>query len=103
MRRIRRFERKIENCLDKLVKRELNEVIILNEAFDVTLVFGNDLEFHLFSFYTEEREQWKLFSPEKKVFIAGLGINGLIMIQTNHGQMSYLLTFKTLIQKNSLL
>jgi|GEM_PF-677890 len=64
---------KIENCLTQLAQRELNEVILLNDAFDATLTFGKDIELHLFSFYTEEREQWKLFTPEKKVFIAGPG------------------------------
>jgi hypothetical protein len=64
---------KIENSLTELAQRELNKVIILNDAFDSTLIFGNDLELHLFSFYTEEREQWKFFTPEKKVFIAGPG------------------------------
>lgn len=66
---------KIENCLAELVQRELNEVIILNNAFDAKLVFGKDkdIELYLFSFYTEERKQWMLFTPEKKVFTAGPG------------------------------
>lgn len=64
---------KIENYLSELAQKQLNEVIILNDAFDATLIFGNDIELHLFSFHTEEREQWKLFTPEKKVFIAGPG------------------------------
>jgi len=62
---------KIESCLKELAQRELNEVIILNDAFDSTLIFGNDIELHLFSFYTEEHEQWMFFTPENKVFTAG--------------------------------
>jgi hypothetical protein len=62
---------KIENCLSELVQRELNEVIILNDAFDATFIFGDNVELHLFSFYTQDQEQWLLFTPEKKVFKAG--------------------------------
>jgi len=36
------------------------------------LVF-EDIELHLFSIHTYEKEQWMLFTPEKKVFTAGPG------------------------------
>jgi hypothetical protein len=62
---------KIGNCLTKLAQGELNEVVVLNNAFDLKLVFGKDIELRLFSFYTEDRTQWMLFTPEKKVFTAG--------------------------------
>lgn len=64
---------KIEICLTELAKRELKEVIILNNAFDAKFIFEDDIELHLFSFYTQERDQWMLFTPEKKVFTAGPG------------------------------
>jgi hypothetical protein len=64
---------KIENCLAELAQRELNEIIILNKAFDAKLVFGSDIELHLFSFYTKDRTQSILFTSEKKVFTAGPG------------------------------
>ena len=64
---------KIENCLTELAQRQLNKVSILNDAFDAKLVFGEDIELHFFSFYTQEREQWLLFTPEQKVFRAGPG------------------------------
>ena len=64
---------KIENCLSQIVERELRECIILNNAFDTKLVFGTDIELYLFSFHTEEEKQWMLFTPEKKVFVAGPG------------------------------
>lgn len=64
---------KIEKCLTELTQRELTKVIILNDAFDAKLVFGEDVELYLFSFYTEEREQWMFFTPGNKVFTAGPG------------------------------
>jgi len=62
---------KIKDCLSQIVERELSECIILNNAFDAKLVFGTDIELYLFSFHTEEEKQWLLFTPEKKVFVAG--------------------------------
>jgi hypothetical protein len=64
---------KIENCLAKLIERELDAVIILNDSFDAKLIFGKDVELHLFSFYTQDREQWLLYTPGQKVFTAGPG------------------------------
>ncbi len=63
----------IEKCLSELVQRELNEITILNDAFDAKFVFGKDLELNLFSFETTEHEQWMFFNPENKVFTAGPG------------------------------
>lgn len=62
---------KIESCLSELGQRELNEVAILNDAFDAKFTFGKDLELNLFSFKTTEDEQWMFFTPENKVFTAG--------------------------------
>ncbi len=62
---------KIESCLFELSQRELNEITILNDAFDAKLKFGKDLELNLFSFKTTEDEQWMFFTPEHKVFTAG--------------------------------
>ena len=64
---------KIEKCLSQIVERKLHEYILLNNAFDAKLVFGTDIELYLFSFHTEEKKQWMLFTPEKKVFVAGPG------------------------------
>lgn len=62
---------KIESSLPELAERELKGVEILNNAFDAKLTFGNNIELHLFSFYTQDEKQWMLFTPENKVFIAG--------------------------------
>lgn len=62
---------KIESSLSELAKRTLKEAAILNNAFDVRFMFGDDMELHLFSFYAQEQKQWMLFTPEKKVFTAG--------------------------------
>lgn len=64
---------KIENCLSELANRTLKKVEILNTAFDTKFLFDEDIELYLFSFYTEDREQWMLFTPEEKVFKAGPG------------------------------
>jgi hypothetical protein len=64
---------KIENCLAELAVRSLNQVVILNESFDVKLIFGEDVELYLFSFYTQENTQCMLYTPGDKVFIAGPG------------------------------
>lgn len=64
---------KISCFLSELQKRRLKEVNILNQAFDAKLVFENNMELYLFSFYTQDQEQWMLFTPEKKVFTAGPG------------------------------
>lgn len=65
---------KIEASLSELSIRKLKKVEILNNAFDAKFIFGEDMELHLFSFYTEESEQWMLFTPENKTFTAGPGI-----------------------------
>ncbi len=66
---------KIACHLIELESREFKKAEILNDAFDVKLFFGDDIELHLFSFHTagEYNEQWLLFTPEKKVFVAGPG------------------------------
>ena len=61
---------KIATFLLELQNRTLTNVNILNQAFDTRLVFG-DMEVHLFSFHTTDQKQWMLFTPEKKVFVAG--------------------------------
>jgi len=64
---------KIENCLLELANRTLKKAEILNDAFDTKLLFDEDMELYLFSFYTEEKEQWMLFTPDRKTFTAGPG------------------------------
>jgi hypothetical protein len=64
---------KIENSLSYIIEKELSDCFIMNNAFDAKLTFGGDIELHLFSFYTELEKQWMLFTPEKKVFVAGPG------------------------------
>jgi len=64
---------KIESSLSELANRNLEKIEILNDAFDVKLVFGEDVELHLFAFHTQDQRQWMLFTPEKKVFTAGPG------------------------------
>jgi hypothetical protein len=64
---------KIEAFLSELSIRKLNKIEILNNAFDVSFIFEDDMELHLFSFYTKEKKQWMLFTPENKTFIAGPG------------------------------
>jgi hypothetical protein len=63
----------IEQKLCALEKKELTEVIILNDSFDTKLVFDDEYQLHLFSFQVTDNEQWKLFTPERKVFVAGPG------------------------------
>jgi len=63
----------IEHHLRELENKELKDVIILNEAFDTTLVFGDEYQLHLFSFRVTEDEQWMFFTPNNKVFTAGPG------------------------------
>lgn len=61
----------IEQHLHSLEEKELKQVIILNNAFDAKLTFGDEYQLHLFSFQVTDDEQWMLFTPEKKVFVAG--------------------------------
>jgi hypothetical protein len=63
----------IKQHLRSLESKKLRQVIILNEAFDATLVFGEEYQLHLFSFQVTDHEQWMLFTPEKKTFTAGPG------------------------------
>lgn len=65
----------IAKNLDILNGKELKKVSILNASFDVLMEFQNDLNFLLFAFGVKEYEQWMLFTPERKVFTAGPGIN----------------------------
>ena len=64
---------KIEASLSELSIRTLKKVEILNNAFDAKFIFEGDMELYLFSFYTEEKKQWMLFTPENKTFSAGPG------------------------------
>lgn len=63
---------KMENCLLELANRTLKKAEILNDAFDTKLLFDEDVELYLFSFYTD-KEQWMLFTPDNKTFTAGPG------------------------------
>ena len=63
----------IETHLRELEDNELRKVVVLNEAFDAILIFGEEYRLHLFSFRVIEDEQWIFFTPEKKAFSAGPG------------------------------
>ncbi len=67
-------EKRARHLLE-LEGREFKKAEILNDAFDTKILFGDDIELYLFSFYTEEEysKQWLFFTPEKKVFVAGPG------------------------------
>jgi hypothetical protein len=64
----------IEQHLPVLEGKELKKVVILNKAFDANLLFGDEYQLHLFSFQVTDDEQWRLYTPENKTFIAGPGI-----------------------------
>lgn len=64
---------KIEKSLVDLVNKPLLSVKILNNAFDLILKFEDDIEMYLFSFYTEDSDQWVLFNPDNSSFCAGSG------------------------------
>lgn len=61
----------IQQKLQSLADQKLKTASILNEAFDTTFTFGDEYKLHLFSFEVTDDEQWMLFTPEKKVFVAG--------------------------------
>ena len=65
----------IQEGLNILNGNELKKISILNDSFDVLIEFQNDLNLLLFSFGVKEYEQWMLFTPERKVFTAGPGID----------------------------
>lgn len=65
----------IEQNLHSLEDKKLKKVTILNEAFDANLAFGEEYHLRLFSFQVIDDEQWKLFTPESKTFVAGPGCN----------------------------
>ncbi len=64
---------KMVSALKELESRELKKAEILNDAFDVNLFFGDDIELHIFSYFTEKYAHWRLATSEKKVFVAGPG------------------------------
>lgn len=63
----------IQEKLVNLNDKKLLLFSVINSAFDSVLKFESDYELKLFSFNVRENEQWKFFTPEQKVFIAGPG------------------------------
>jgi len=66
----------IEKALKKIENKKLINIDVLSNAYDMKLEFENSITFFLFSIYTEkssEAEQWMLFTPDKKVLLAGPG------------------------------
>lgn len=65
----------IEKVLSEIELKALSQVAILNDAFDVTFTFGEDIQFHLFSYSVQDdHEQWMFFTPGDHVFTAGPGV-----------------------------
>lgn len=62
---------KIREILSELASKTLEEVSILNDAFDAIFRFSGGLELRLFSYNTDEHQQWMFFTPGEKVFTAG--------------------------------
>jgi len=60
----------IETILLHLNNKALTAFCLLNDLFDAELQF-EDMTFKLF--HTKNGEQWMLFTPENKTFIAGPG------------------------------
>ncbi len=69
------------NDTQELIREKLREMqgkalisaTILNDAFDAKFSFSDGFELHLFSYQVTDHEQWMLFVPERKTFIAGPG------------------------------
>ena len=66
--------KKIAKEIVKLENKELVNIEILNEAFDIVLKFENEIVLLLFSFSVKEFEHWKLYTPERKALIVGPGM-----------------------------
>ena len=64
----------LTDSLSILKGKCLVEAMVLSETFDMVLEFDDDLYFYLISDDGEkESEQWNLFTPERKVLVAGPG------------------------------
>ncbi len=65
-------KKRIQKALTKLENKKLMRIELLNDAYDMNLMFENEIILHLISDNSEEdNEQWELFTPEKRVLIAG--------------------------------
>lgn len=62
---------RIEQSFRTIINKPLKSISILNDAFDVILKFGDDIEIYLFSFHTDDSDQWVLFNPDNTAFCAG--------------------------------
>lgn len=60
----------IESVLFNLANKTFTSFSLLNDFFDAELKF-EDMMFRLF--HTKDGEQWMLFTPENKTFVAGPG------------------------------
>ena len=63
----------IRSRLRILENKKLQRVTIINDAFDAELEFEESCRLLLFSFLVDDCEQWLLYTPGKKVFVAGPG------------------------------
>lgn len=66
---------KIEQNLSELELQELDGVTLLTAAFDMKFHFKSNIDLWLFSCNTVEDKQWKFFTPDQNVFIAGPSTN----------------------------
>jgi len=60
----------IESVLFNLANKTFTSFTLLNDLFEAELKF-EDMTFRLF--HTKNGEQWMLFTPENKTFVAGSG------------------------------
>lgn len=55
--------------------KELKDISILSKSYDMVLKFEQNIELFLFTIITNDAEQWRLFTPDRQVFIAGPGVD----------------------------
>jgi hypothetical protein len=61
----------IEPKIQILENKKLLSAKITSNSFDLVLDFEDNITLYLFSFQVADHEQWLLYTPEKKTFIAG--------------------------------
>ena len=63
---------KIDAAVKELEGKKLLDVKLLNDEYDMVLVFESGISLHLIANNTEkDNEQWSLFTPDKMVLTAG--------------------------------
>lgn len=65
----------IQPKIPLLISKELLQVQVINNSFDLIFDFEKGYRLLLFSFEIEDSEQWLFFTPNEKVFTAGPGTN----------------------------